>query len=118
MKINLFKHGSDEFIELLNDNSIKYQRVQWPPGTILAGPQTIEILTALSGLALFPSVASILVQWLKNRSSRRVTITTEDGKTISIEGCTLKEIEKLLKSADSIQIIQTKPDKEIEHQDT
>ena len=118
MRINLFKHGSDEFVELLDKNSISYQPLRWPPGTVLAGPQTIEIIAALSGLAIFPSIASVLVQWLKNNASRKITITTEDGKVVSIEGFSLYDVEKLLEQTKSVQAIQTKPDEVVEHQDT
>lgn len=113
MIVNLFKHGSDEFIQLLDEASIEYQAIGPPIGDVMNAPVTIEIIKALSGLAIAPALAAVLVQWLKNKSARKIMLTDNKGCMKQIEGYSVNEVEKLLLTVKTIEIIQTKSDEKI-----
>ncbi|WP_457665842.1 hypothetical protein, partial [Thiolapillus sp.] len=67
LKVIYFKDGSSDFTSLLKSNEIPYKEVShFHPGTILNAGETLEIVKALAGLSLAPSIAAVLVQWLKN----------------------------------------------------
>ncbi|WP_457665376.1 hypothetical protein, partial [Thiolapillus sp.] len=80
------------------------------PGTILNAGETLEIVKALAGLSLAPSIAAVLVQWLKNKASRKAILQTKNNEVVHLEGYSSKEIEVLISSAKNITIIQTKKD--------
>ncbi|WP_445355280.1 hypothetical protein ACJJI5_00745 [Microbulbifer sp. EKSA008] len=66
-------------------------------------------MKAVAGLSITPSIAVIVVQWLKNRSSRKVILQMTDKKIVYIEGYSKEEISNLIADASSITIIQTEP---------
>jgi len=110
LKVRFFKDGIDEFTELLESNDIPYEEVNnFPLGTVLAAGETLEIIKALAGLSLAPSMAAVIIQWLKNKASRKVILQTKDDEVLHLEGYSEKEIEALISSAKNITIIQTKP---------
>ena len=111
LEVRFFKDGVDNFTELLDRNDIPYNEVNhFPPGTVLAAGEALEIIKALAGLSLAPSIAAVVVQWLKNKASRKVILQTKDNEVIHLEGCSEKEITALIVNAKNITIIQTKPD--------
>ncbi|PHS72040.1 MAG: hypothetical protein COB22_06395 [Cycloclasticus sp.] len=111
LEVKFFKDGISDFINLLKSNDIPYEEVShFPPGTVLAAGETLEIIKALAGLSLAPSIAAVVVQWLKNKASRKVILQTKDKLIVHLEGYSEKEIEALIPNAENIAIIQTKPD--------
>jgi hypothetical protein len=64
----------------------------------------------LADLSLAPSIAAVLVQWLRSKASRKVILQTKDNEVIHLEGYSVKEIESLISKASDITVIQTDKD--------
>ena len=71
----------------------------------VASGQTIELLKAIGGLSVLPSLATIVCAWLKNKRSRKVMITLENNTIIQTEGLSETEIAKLLENAKGLSAI-------------
>jgi hypothetical protein len=114
LTVRLFKHGGGEFISLLDKAGIEYRDREYAPGTVLAASETIELVKALAGLSLFPSISMVIVQWLKNKVARKVIIQTSDNQIVHVEGVDIDErkLASLLELTSSITVVQTKPDDE------
>lgn len=111
LEVRFFKDGVRDFLDLLQDNELPYERKShFPPGTVMASGEVLEIVKALAGLSLAPSIAAVIVQWLKAKSSRKVILQTKDNQIIHLEGYSAKEVEKFIAQGKNISIIQTEPD--------
>jgi len=114
IKLHLFKHGGKEFFRLMSESNIPIQLKRHDPGTVMAAGELIEIVKVVGGLSIAPSVAAVIVQWLKNKGSRKIMIQTKDNVVVSLEGPDVdkEKLEELLEIADSVSAIQTQPDKD------
>ena len=111
LEVRFFRDGIEDFRDLLNTETIPYKEVSlFTPGTFVASGEILEIAKALAGLSLAPSIAAVIVQWLKNRASRKVILQTKDNQIVHLEGYSKEEIEKLLTNASNITIIQPERD--------
>jgi|AntRauTorcE11897_2_1112592.scaffolds.fasta_scaffold06043_2 hypothetical protein len=111
IRLSFFKDGSEAFFEMLDTADIPYEKIQlFPPGTLVASGEAVEIIKAVAGLAIFPSLAAIIVQWLKANASRKVYIQQQDNSSILLEGYSVKDIEKIFEDTKRITIIQTEAD--------
>ena len=111
LEVRFFKDGVDDFKSLLKDKDISFEVVShFPPGTILNAGEALEIVKALAGLSLAPSIAAVIVQWRKNRASRKVILQTKENEVVHLEGYSVKEIEEFIPNAKNITIIQTEKD--------
>lgn len=108
MPIFLFKDSFSSFVALLDEAGVKYQ-VQDPRagGTVFASGAVIEVLQSA---AMWGSLATIVVAFIKNRRGRKVIITTKEGVVIHVEGLSPKELEKILESAKNLTAVD--PNKE------
>jgi hypothetical protein len=52
----------------------------------------------------------VLVTWLRGRASRKVIVQTNEQMVLHIDGYSVKEVEKVLEKASSINAIQTDKD--------
>jgi hypothetical protein len=68
LKIITFKNSKESFISLLKQNGITFKELLPQSGTIMAYGEIIEILKTVGAASIFPSLATIAVQWLKARS--------------------------------------------------
>ena len=111
IRVNLFKHGSDAFVELLDDSGISHQKLHlFPPGTIVAAPGMIEIIGATAGLGIPAALSAVAIQWLKNKASRKIIVTTAAGDTVHAEGLSFQELQEVIEQAKTIDVIQTERD--------
>ncbi len=81
----------------------------------MAAGEAVEILKAVGAASFSPSLAAIIVQWLKARSSRKIILQTKDMKVVHLEGYTADEIVRLLELAQNVTVIETKPDNGLQH---
>ena len=109
IKIITFRNSKESFISLLEQNGIAFTELLPPNGTIVAAGEIIEILKAVGAASIFPSLATVAVQWLKARSSRKLMLQTKDKQVIHLEGYSAKEVAGLLEQANSLTVIDTKP---------
>ncbi len=111
IRVYLFKEGSHEFLNMVEGALIKYERKSlFSPGTVVASGEVIEIIKAIGGASIIPSLAAVIVQWLKNKSSRKIIIQTMSKEIIHLEGYNIEEVEKALEIAESFSVIQTSRD--------
>lgn len=112
LSITLFKKSKDSFTQLLNQEGIEY-RSQAPnfgaaptnmPGSVIEITQAV-----MSSGAFWPSLAYVVVHWLKHKNSRIIDITKQDGTHIRLEGnIEQKYVSEALDQAKSIRVIDTK----------
>lgn len=114
LRVHLFKYGGDDFVSLLDEAGVEYRMRQFPPGTIMNAPEALVILKTIAGLSILPSIAAVIVQWLKNRASRKIIIQTKDNQIVHVEGMDIDEekLARLLELSESVTAIQNKPDDE------
>lgn len=105
IKIDLFKRGGIELLRMLVEENLS--PIERRSLGAQAASQTVEIINAVGALAIFPSLASVLCAWLKNKRSRKLIITLEDRTIIHSEGLSQKEIESLLPKTARIAAIDT-----------
>lgn len=111
IEISYFKNGSADFFRMLEDENISFKKIKnFPDGTIVASGETIEIINAIGGASIVPSLATIIVTWLKTRASRKAIVTTKDNKIVHLEGYSEKEVSIILDKTRNLTIAQTKPD--------
>ena len=106
MRIALFKDSRASFLQDLSEAGIDFEESQPIPGRIMASATYVAIaqIAAVSG-----AVATVLVAWFKARASRKVILTLKDQKIVHLEGYSVKEVEALLKTTESVAVIDTKP---------
>ena len=109
IRATLFKHSHDPFIELLEEHGLEYYSIALNSQEIYAAGEFLEIVKNVVNATFWPSLATVIVAFLKKNSSRKVIITTEDNKIIHVEGYSLSELEEILKKTKDITAIQTKP---------
>lgn len=73
----------------------------------MASSGVIEIVQAVGVASMWAGLATVLVAFIKTRSSRKVIITTKDNTVIHAEGLTAQELERILGMATSIAVIET-----------
>jgi hypothetical protein len=103
IRVYVFKYSKTNFLELLRKNEIEHSEIQlFPAGTIVNSADAIEIIKAVGGASVIPALATVLVQWLKNKSSRKIIVQTKEKDVIHLEGYSIKEIESFLEKAENI----------------
>lgn len=108
LRIVTFKDSKESFLSLLIENDIEFSVRHPQPGAVTASGEVVEILQAIGAVSIFPSLAAIIVQWLKYRGSRKVILQTRDQQIFHLEGYSANEVSKLLENAENITVIDTK----------
>ena len=110
MRIALFKDSRALFLQDLSEAGVDFEESRPIPGRITASATYVAIaqIAAVSG-----AVATVLVAWIKARSSRKVILALKDKNIVHLEGYSVKEVEALLKITESVTVIDTQP---IEHE--
>ncbi len=109
LPIHVFKDSFGPVLELLNTHNIKYQMRQIRSGEVMASSEILEIILSP---AMWGSLATIVVMFIKAKHGRKVVITTKDNKVIHAEGLTKEELEPILKEAKNLAAIDTGKDNE------
>lgn len=104
IQIHTFKDSFGPTIELLNETGIKYQIDMNRSGTIMASSSIIEVI---GNPAIWVSIASIIVAFIKAKNNRSVKITTEDNNVIEATGLNSKQLQNILENSKSISMIDT-----------
>jgi hypothetical protein len=107
LRVDLFSNTQESFEGLLRQHDVEYKR-RLPTGIMAAGVP-IEILGALQDAAPWGALAWVVVEWLKNKRSRKFIITTKDNRVIHAEGMSVAEIERALEQSKGAAAID--PDK-------
>ena len=104
MRVVLFKNSEVSFLQLLNDTDVSYEKLYPASGSIMASG-TMIVLGQTAAIA--GSMATIIVAWLKARSSRKVIIALKDKQVVHLEGYSAGEVKELLPRAEQIAVIDT-----------
>ncbi|SOD41509.1 hypothetical protein [Nitrosovibrio sp. Nv4] len=97
LPVHLFRDRFGPFL-LLNEHDLKYTIREQRSGVSLAASGIIEVLLSPY---MWGALSTIIVAFLKYRSSRKVIITTIDGDIIQAEVLNQEEVERLLRRAKS-----------------
>ena len=103
LRATTFKDSDISFRDVLNEHGIKFNRRIQLSEAVTASGLTIEIIITGGWGAL----AIACLAWASVKKSRKINITTKDGKSIWLEGYSAKDAEKILDSAKSIAVIDT-----------
>ena len=109
IRATVFKLSYDPFIELLEEHGLEYYGVALNSQEVYAAGEFLEIVKNVANATFWPSLAAVIVAFLKRNSSRKVIIATEDNKIIHVEGHSPSELEDILKKTKNITAIQTEP---------
>jgi hypothetical protein len=113
IRVSVFKHSHDPFVQLLEENGVEYYGVALNSQGPCAAGEIIEIVKNVVANATFwPSLATVIVTFLKMNNSRKIIVTTEDNRVIHIEGHSPSEVEKILKESKIITAIQAESSKQ------
>ncbi|MEX1216164.1 hypothetical protein [Saccharospirillum sp.] len=115
LMLEYFKDSKDSFLDDLESADITY-KINIPKPGIYSSGGTAEIILALGEASVFVSLATVIVQWLKARASRKVMIQTTEKKVVILEaeGYSQKEVSKILEEAEKITVIDTKPNQSVQ----
>jgi hypothetical protein len=108
MKISLLGIGSETLLSELDSAGVKYSHRRPPLGAPVASGNTIEITTLIKDAVPWAAIASVLVAWLRSRSSRKVILTLDDNKVFHAEGMSVDEIQRLLPHTKNVAACETK----------
>ena len=111
IKIVTFRDSKESFLSLLDENNIRFIEQVPHPGVVMAAGEIVEILKAVGAASIFPSLATVAVQWLKARSSRKLMLQTKNKQIVHLEGYSAQEVAVLLEQAESLTVIDKKPNK-------
>lgn len=112
LPVHLFKSSFGPFLELLNENGIKYNMREVRIGVPMASSGTLEIIKVISDATFWPAVAAVIVAFINRRNGRKVIITIKDRTVLHVEELSLAELGKMLQLADSIMAIDPNANKE------
>jgi hypothetical protein len=105
IQVQLFKGSYQPFSELLRRSGISFSERRPDPGKIVASSYWIVIDGLGVGAVLTP-LAGVLIAWIRSKASRKVIITTRKDTVINdIQGMSVEEVERILKSAKGLTVI-------------
>ena len=110
--IHLFKGSDDSFTKSLDEAGIEH----WRPAALSSQIQasgTMALVKSISDLMPWNQLAKVLVSWIEVKKSRKVIFNLGEGKSIHLEGYSVKEVERILEKSESIMVIETRPDDKI-----
>lgn len=107
IRIDLFKDSERSFLHALDQAGIAYQRRTPQFGVILNSGLAVTI-GAVAGSAA-TALATVLVAWLKARSSRKIIVTLESRGTVQIEGYSVEQVRDLVPTITHLAAIDTRP---------
>ena len=99
-----FKDSHRTFLSALDEQGIEYNSTIQLSEPVAAGFTVEIILTGGWG-----ALAVACIAWASARKSRKISVTTKDGKAVWLEGYSATEAERILSSARQIGVIDTKP---------
>jgi hypothetical protein len=103
MIIGLIGNGSDNLLREFDAAGVQYERRPPQPGVIMNSGDAV--LIASSAIS---AVAVVLSAWLNARNSRNAILTMKDNKIERLEGKSVEDVERLLKVAKKIMVMETK----------
>jgi hypothetical protein len=111
IRVTTFRNSKDSFLPMLEKNNIKFIVRTRPVSVLMGEGEVVEILKAIGAASIIPSLATVAVQWLKARSSRKLILQTKDKQVVHLGGYTIKEVGLLLEQAENLTVIDIKPNK-------
>ena len=103
--------NDDPFGKMLDEAGVSFTRRPPQPGVTMNAGDTIQIVQDIaSNPSLLTAIATVLVVWIKSRTSRKAMFTTKENEVVhAFEGMSPDEIERLVKLSRSIAVIDTAP---------
>ena len=104
LPLHLFKESFSEILELLTEHNVKYQMREVRMNVPMAAGGTLEIIQAVGNVAMWGSLATVLVSYINSRRGRKVINTTKDGAVVHAEGLSESELNSLLEQAKNLTV--------------
>lgn len=105
IRIAMCGKGAQTFTSLLENSRIEYKSRSFPPGTIVAAGESIEI-----AVAFVSALGIVIAAWITSRNSRSASITHVNNSITQINiSMSPEEIAKALETARTVMIVDTKP---------
>ena len=104
LPLHLFKESLSEILGLLNEHDVRYQMREVRMNVPVASGGTLEIIQAVGNVAMWGSLATVLVTYIKSRRGRKVIVTTKDGAVVHAEGLSESELNALLDKAKTLTL--------------
>lgn len=108
VRLTLFKSSADSFLAALDENNIPHSPIR----VFTKAPQAsgfVEMITALSDAMPWNVIAKVVISWIESKNSREVIIYTEDGGSIYARGYSASDVQKLLKVATNVVVVDKSP---------
>jgi hypothetical protein len=106
MRIALFKDSEASFLQALDDADIPYALLESKPNVAMAAG---TMITVAQTVAISGAVATVLVNWIKARASRKIILTLQGNKVVHLEGYSTKQAQELLPLVEHLAAIDTQP---------
>lgn len=104
MRIVIFKHSKDSFLQALDAAGITFEEEKPEAGQIMASG---ALVTVAQTAAIAGAIASVLVAWIKARASRKIILTLKDGTIVHLEGESVERVEELVPLVQRADVIDT-----------
>lgn len=104
MKLQLVGKGANSLRDDLSAARVR-MTAEMPQGVQMSG-LTVELV---ANATLWPSIAAVIIAWIRAKASRHVTITLDDDREIDIRGVDASEVIRLLTIASHVTALDTKP---------
>ena len=104
LPIHLFKESFGEILELLNEHDVKYEMREVRMNVPIASGGTLEIIQVVGNVAMWGSLATVIVAYIKSRRGQKVIITTREGTIVHAEGLSYSELNDLLEKASNLTV--------------
>jgi hypothetical protein len=104
LPVHVFRDSFGPFIALLKEHQIQFMMREARSATVMASSGIIELLQTA---ALWGALAAVVVAYIRARASRKVIITTKDNTVVHAEGLSVEEVERVLRRAKSLTVIET-----------
>jgi|GEM_PF-1293842 len=109
LPVHLFRSSFHPFLDLLNEQGLKYEMRSVRSGVPMASGGTLELVKAIGDATFWPAVAVVVTAFINRRNGRKVIITTKDKSVVHVEGLSMAELEHVLKLAENITAIDPNP---------
>lgn len=105
LRVTMFRQSKGPFMALLREHGVPHREGLPMAAAPMAGGLFVEIIQSNAPWAA--ALAFVIREFLKNRRSRKVIITTKDNQVIHCEGLSQREVENVLERAREIAAIET-----------
>lgn len=108
IRVNLFKSSQEPFCRLLDEHGIEYANHSPSPGVPMASANWLTISEQIANASFWPSLAAVVVAWIRSKASREISVLPKDGRPeVITKNTSIEEVERLLSKSKSLTVFDT-----------